>query len=478
MGFHIDMSEVHEAKETFADKVNALSKKLDDSSVSFARIADSKALEGKVGDAIADDVNNIHLPISVAMRDAYKLLVDGFNKEIESFASTVEEHSQSAVLDEDTLSSLKRRLDQLAQDKDSLDSKTRSIYTSIDNIVDISMPSHSAFTRELSDTKEVLTHTINWVHNFESQFDGLSALQDLVSATQSKLNAANRIKGLAFGSSKFNSDVGNADYRNLVQARDKKMRQLEEVRTEKAARLRGEKEFAKQHHLDWGGYVSLLEKGHVSSFRGYLKMVGLLEEYLGSTYAMKNATMGPKTASGDPGFAMTDTVDPARDVGTKVAQRGKTLADLGEKLGHGKIGGGITMATAGLGVANDMLNEHKNLGQAIVHNGASVVVGSVGGKIGGVVVGGVITALGGPATLAAIGGIALGMVISAGFAQLYNRNFMGMQTALDGVGNTVQKSLNNIWKNLTKKTQWDKVNYNYQGVPWYETNQGIGKSTD
>ena len=361
-------------------------------------------------------------------------------------------------MDEDTLSSLKRRLDQLAQDKDSLDSKTRSIYTSIDNIVDISMPSHSEFTRELSDTNEVLTHTINWVHNFESQFDGLSALQDLVSATQSKLNAANQIKGLAFGSSKFNSAVGNTDYRNLVQARDKKMRQLEEVKTEKAARLRGEKEFAKQHHLDWGGYVSLLEKGHVSDFREYLKMVGLLQEYLGSNYAMKNATMGPKTASGDPGFAMTDTVDPARDVGTKVAQRGKTLADLGEKLGHGKIGGGITMATTGLGMANDIMNEHKNLGQAIVHNGVSLAINTAATYLGEHAVASLFAGvIGGPATLAVMGGIGLGMLISLGFDKLYGSNFMGIQTTSDKIGNALQRVGGDIWKNIKANSEFSYV---------------------
>ncbi|MES5861106.1 LXG domain-containing protein [Lacticaseibacillus paracasei] len=195
------------------------------SGLALGRDADSKVLEGVTGSAINHDINNIHLPVAAALIELYQALELAFEQEQERFATTVKETDPSAVIDEDILDSVNQRLDQLLQDKDHLDSRTRGIYNDVTDIVAISIPSSSQFRQEASDVRDVLRHTKTWVHEFESQSGALDQMHEVEGKVQSKLDQAEGIVGRSFTSSKLISVAALTDFRNYVKKQQTSLRQ-------------------------------------------------------------------------------------------------------------------------------------------------------------------------------------------------------------------------------------------------------------
>ncbi|MGT2708052.1 hypothetical protein ACVRXQ_08960 [Streptococcus panodentis] len=92
----------------------------------------------------------------------------------------------------------------------------------------------------------------------------------------------------------------------------------------------------------------------------------------------------------------------------------------------------------GFGVWNDVANEGKTLGQAVVHTGAST---AVGWAASGVTSGAIAMLAGGPVGWAGLAGFAVGYGAVKLFEWGYENNAFGMRDTLDNVGKELDKGM-------------------------------------
>lgn len=82
------------------------------------------------------------------------------------------------VIDTSTVNLLKRKLKTNSKDLDELHDSAKSIYQSVDDIIKISNPSVSKIKSQFSKAKTVLTHTNNWMDNFNSISDPYKEIEE------------------------------------------------------------------------------------------------------------------------------------------------------------------------------------------------------------------------------------------------------------------------------------------------------------
>ena len=119
---------------------------------------------------------------------------------------------------------------------------------------------------------------------------------------------------------------------------------------------------------------------------------------------------------------------------TKMAKFGRRMEKFGKVLDNP-----ITkVAGFGFGVWNDVANEGKTLGQAVVHTGASTAVGWAGSAFTSFVIGAATT---NPVGWAGLAAFAAGYVAVKAFDWGYENNFLGMRDTLDNVGKELDKGM-------------------------------------
>ncbi len=119
---------------------------------------------------------------------------------------------------------------------------------------------------------------------------------------------------------------------------------------------------------------------------------------------------------------------------TKMAKFGRRIEKFGKALDNP-----ITkVAGFGFGVWNDVANEGKTLGQAVVHTGAST---AVGWAASGVTSGAIAMLAGGPVGWAGLAGFAVGYGAVQLFEWGYENNAFGMRETLDNVGKELDKGM-------------------------------------
>jgi len=119
---------------------------------------------------------------------------------------------------------------------------------------------------------------------------------------------------------------------------------------------------------------------------------------------------------------------------------GENVVKEGSKyIKYGKYAGkGFMVAGFAFGLYDDLVDEHKTVGEAVVHNGASMAVG-YGAALGTTVVAGLF--LSNPVGWAAIGvgaaAIGVGTLATWAFDKAYDSNFLGLKDGLDNIGKEV-----------------------------------------
>ena len=144
------------------------------------------------------------------------------------------------------------------------------------------------------------------------------------------------------------------------------------------------------------------------------------------------------------------------------AQSAARMAKFGRKMEKfGKFLDNPITKVAGFsfGVWNDVANEGKTLGQAVVHTGAST---ATAWAASGLTSGAITMLAGGPVGWAGLAGFAAGYVAVKAFDWAYENNFLGMRDTLDNVG----KELDNVGKELDKgmKAAGDWVGDTVSGI--------------
>lgn len=116
-------------------------------------------------------------------------------------------------------------------------------------------------------------------------------------------------------------------------------------------------------------------------------------------------------------------------IGEGLVQNGKILDGVGEKLGKGLMGVGFL-----LGTADDVLNQHKTLGQAVAHNGIATGVGYAAGTL----LAASLLAVSAPEVMV-VGFSAVAALVATGlYNKAYNSNFLGIKDITDWAGNGLQ----------------------------------------
>ena len=147
MGFHVDLEELHKAANKLNQEASRIETQLTDAKNSVNKIITSEALQGKTGQAIYQQLNNVDAAVLVGLADTSKVLASEFSSLLSSFHSSVGETSNSAVLDEDYLNQLKDNLNNFKNQHGAQEENISSIYASISDLISLSGPKSNLFRR-------------------------------------------------------------------------------------------------------------------------------------------------------------------------------------------------------------------------------------------------------------------------------------------------------------------------------------------
>ena len=103
MGFYVDIAELQKAQEAYMKMVATAQSQLDTAKNGMNAIITSNSMHGEVGKSITNEINNVHNPVIVGLKNGLEFLGSEFSKTITDFQNLVGETSATAVLAEETL---------------------------------------------------------------------------------------------------------------------------------------------------------------------------------------------------------------------------------------------------------------------------------------------------------------------------------------------------------------------------------------
>ena len=238
MGFHVEMAEVKRHLETLQKEATTTSTALEGAKQATNKIIQSGAMYGQTGEVIYHQLNNYDAALAVSMMDALTLLPSEFAQAISDFQSTVKETNEGAILDEDYLTQLGTKLDTKKTAHAQLEKKIAAIYEGISDIVQLDPPK-SHYDKKSDNAKKVLTHTIQWVHQFDSA-QAQSSTASLLEADGTVLGYLQQIAGLSYTDPTYSQFVGNAQFGDGIKQADSQIKEAVK-KAEKAAKAAAEK---------------------------------------------------------------------------------------------------------------------------------------------------------------------------------------------------------------------------------------------
>ncbi|MCI1987147.1 MAG: LXG domain-containing protein [Lactobacillus sp.] len=218
MGFKVDLKEVTAAFDAYSTAVATGTEQLTAAHTAFTKINASDALAGVTADAIHADISNIHEPALQGLNDAAQELRLVQSAALQNFQSQVKETSGTAVITESTLDTLKTKLTTLNQQKSPIDTAIKTAYTNVEDIISLSMPSHKSYKSNVTDAKQVLTHTKDWVNDFNADQAGSDdRLHEILSQINSALAKANGVAQMMYTDLQLQAVVNNSDFNKQMQ---------------------------------------------------------------------------------------------------------------------------------------------------------------------------------------------------------------------------------------------------------------------
>ena len=103
MGFYVDIAELQKAQEAYMKMVATAQSQLDTAKNGMNAIITSNSMHGEVGKSITNEINNVHNPVIVGLKNGLEFLGSEFSKTITDFQNLVGETSATAVLAKETL---------------------------------------------------------------------------------------------------------------------------------------------------------------------------------------------------------------------------------------------------------------------------------------------------------------------------------------------------------------------------------------
>ncbi|NQM14681.1 hypothetical protein HO422_11515, partial [Streptococcus suis] len=174
-----------------------------------------------------------------------------------------------------------------------------------------------------------------------------------------------------------------------------------------------------------------------------IEQLGIGIQRLGGLITVIEGIKGPATTAADgtsTAFVMLDDV--ANGAGQALVSHGSNITSVGKG-----VGGVLTGLGFGLGMYNDIVNNDKTVGQALVHNGLSTGLSWGTASLVGL-------AFTNPVGWVAVGAgalsLAAGWTVSRLFDLAYDNNFLGLQDGLDTAGELLDEAGKSVGQALSK----------------------------
>ena len=244
MGFHVDLEELHKAANKLNQEASRIETQLTDAKNSVNKIITSEALQGKTGQAIYQQLNNVDAAVLVGLADTSKVLASEFSSLLSSFHSSIGETSNSAILDEDYLNQLKDNLNNFKNQHGAQEENISSIYASISDLISLSGP-QSNYNADSDTASQLLSTTIDKVTSFDSSGTAPTSA-DLLAAIDTEVNQVSQTTDLPYTDSQYLSFISDVNFAKSIKSVDKQITQQEKLAKEQAEQ-KARKEWAKQH---------------------------------------------------------------------------------------------------------------------------------------------------------------------------------------------------------------------------------------
>ena len=244
MGFHVDLEELHKAANKLNQEASRIETQLTDAKNSVNKIITSEALQGKTGQAIYQQLNNVDAAVLVGLADTSKVLASEFSSLLSSFHSSIGETSNSAILDEDYLNQLKDNLNNFKNQHGAQEENISSIYASISDLISLSGP-QSNYNADSDTANQLLSTTIDKVTSFDSSGTAPTSA-DLLAAIDTEVNQVSQTTDLPYTDSQYLSFISDVNFAKSIKSVDKQITQQEKLAKEQAEQ-KARKEWAKQH---------------------------------------------------------------------------------------------------------------------------------------------------------------------------------------------------------------------------------------
>ena len=251
MGFYVDIAELQKAQEAYMKMVATAQSQLDTAKNGMNAIITSNSMYGEVGKAITNEINNVHNPVIVGLKNSLEFLGSEFSKTITDFQNFVGETSATAVLAEETLDDAVKKINEADEKHKVMDTNFKSIYDGISSLYHLSAPLSSTFYTNTQTARKYVQDTKNKVNAFDKMTTTSSAEQ-LFSALSSQMAAAGRVKSLSYSDPILTNFVAHEDLGKAIYEMDQQYAKAKaeaiEVAKRKAEQEAAEREASYRRH--------------------------------------------------------------------------------------------------------------------------------------------------------------------------------------------------------------------------------------
>ena len=244
MGFYVDIAELQKAQEAYMKMVATAQSQLDTAKNGMNAIITSNSMYGEVGKAITNEINNVHNPVIVGLKNSLEFLGSEFSKTITDFQNLVGETSATAVLAEETLDDAVKKINEADEKHKVMDTNFKSIYDGISSLYHLSAPLSSTFYTNTQTARKYVQDTKNKVNAFDKMTTTSSAEQ-LFSALSSQMAAAGRVKTLSYRDPVLTNFVAHDDLGKAIYEVDQQYAKAKAEAIE-AAKRKAEQEAAER----------------------------------------------------------------------------------------------------------------------------------------------------------------------------------------------------------------------------------------
>ncbi|QWG42494.1 hypothetical protein EXW35_29775 (plasmid) [Bacillus mycoides] len=243
MGFQVDLKEFLEVLAKLQKDTGKTNEQLEKAKNALNGIIQADAMQGATGKAIVDDINNNQNTVVTGLELANKSLIMEMLQTLQDFQSTTGETDENAVILEDALLQAQNKLSNLQPKKHEMDSRISNIYSSVSDLISLSMP-NSQFDEKLVAASKELEDTIQKVQQFESKKEKSNA-EDILDALNKQVQMAKEMSSLSYTNPQLQAFFAQDALAKGIHEMDTQI-----TKAEKEAELQAEREMKKKQE-EW-----------------------------------------------------------------------------------------------------------------------------------------------------------------------------------------------------------------------------------